>query len=84
MKHVPRTRSVVAREATEDDKTGSSKKTLKMWRYRNNLRNYPDRLEKMREDRERKREEQRNKILNGDRNLEKELKEKHKKKCGQI
>jgi len=56
MKHVPRTRSVVAREATEDDKTGSSKKTLKMWRYRNNLRNYPDRLEKMRERTEKEKE----------------------------
>ena len=81
-----RTRSVTAREEgkdKEDEDPIKKKRRLKMQRYRNNVRNDPERIQKMREkDRERKRkkrEEQRTKINKGDKKLENELKEKHRK-----
>ena len=80
MKPVPRTRS--GEGTKEDDIAGVSNKTLKMRRYRKNISNDPDRLAKMRakyrERKRKEREEQRNKISNGDWKLEKELKERHR------
>ena len=79
-----RTRSVTATEEGKDKEDEDPiKKKRRMQRYRIEMRNDPERIQKMWEkDRERKRkkrEEQRTKINKGDKKLNNELKEKHRK-----
>ena len=90
MKPVPRTKSGhengknsenISSTNSANEKVG--RKCMKMRRYRNNVKNDPERLERMREkDRERKRlqrQQQRQKIQAGNRQLEEHVKSQQRK-----